>query len=99
MQTLEGSSTSPSTPSHPSKEKDYNDEGTEKEENPSNGLNKTPSCGNRTYFINQDLWLIVEDQFLEGCGCTNDEVVAHNQKKNIHVLELARILPKLQWKL
>jgi len=41
MQMLEGSSTSPSTPIHPSKEKDNNDEGTDKEEKESNGLNET----------------------------------------------------------
>jgi hypothetical protein len=53
---------------------------------------------NLMLFINQNLWLAVKDQFPECRVCTNDEVVASNQKKNIHVLELARMLPKLQWK-
>ena len=50
------------------------------------------------YFINQDLWLVVKDHFLEIRVCTKGAVVVSNQKKNIHVLELARMLPKLQWK-
>jgi hypothetical protein len=49
------------------------------------------------YFIYQDLWLVVKDQLPECRVCTNDEVVASNQKKTIY-LELARMVPKLQWK-
>jgi hypothetical protein len=50
------------------------------------------------YFINKDSWLVVKDQFLECRVCTNDEDVASNEMKNTHVLELARLLPKLQQK-
>lgn len=53
---------------------------------------------NLMYFVNQGLWLVVKDHFLESRVCTNDAVVTSNQKKNIHVLELARMLPKLQRK-